>query len=125
MHKVWVGKNNATYELPNVVFEPSNFSERELTHQGFLIAKTEDLNNEKMDDYSSTIQDFIKKSDTNKGVSYGEPFLIFKKGSDLDKPTLYNRYSSLKKGNDALTITYWAQYKNKIVWSKPVSIALK
>lgn len=125
LHKPFFGKNYATYTLPKVTLEPNQLDKNELNHRGFLIAKAEALNNTKMDDHSPVIQEFV--NDTNKEVSYDNKCLIFQEDLTQEKQLtdqLYKAYKDEKQSDQTLVISYWAQYKDKIIWSSPVSIKL-
>lgn len=115
--------NYATFTPPKVSIEPNEFDKKEMMPRGFVIAEHLTSNSTKMDDYSSTIQNFI--NDKQK-VSQSNKFIIFQEQltqtqQDRLKQELYD---ACRKADGTLGIGYWAQYKNKIIWSKPVSIKL-
>ncbi|MGI2261794.1 hypothetical protein ACRRVA_00485 [Candidatus Cardinium hertigii] len=116
-----LSKSYVNYILPNVTLTPSQSDKNNLVDRGFLIAKGENIN-----DLSSEIDSFIK---TNKGIFYNNKFLIFQE--DLTEAmkqklvdNMYEAYENESGGHQTLKISYWAKYKNKIVWSSPVSIKL-
>lgn len=127
LHTPLFSKNYATYTLPTVRL--GQLDKNELNHRGFLIAKAEALNNTKMDDHSPVIDEFIKNkiNDKNKEISYDNKFLIFQEDLTQTKQfreLLYTVYKD-KQNYQSLVISYWAQYKDKIIWSNPVSIIIK
>ncbi|CDG49613.1 hypothetical protein [Cardinium endosymbiont of Bemisia tabaci] len=115
------------YNLPKVTLTPKQLDKNKLAHGGFLIAKAAQLNGSKMDNHSDVIRNFIKNK--NRPIFYDGTFLIFQEeltgGMEQDLVrNMYDAYKNESAGNQALKISYWAEYENKIVWSSPVSIEL-
>ncbi|WP_342265378.1 hypothetical protein [Cardinium endosymbiont of Philonthus spinipes] len=120
------GSSGATYTLPKVNLEPSDFDTNNIPQRGFLITKNlEGGAAPTIANFSDKIQKFI---DDSKGVDHDKSnqTVIFREDNQNDlKEILYDAYNSEKKGKYTLVIGYWAQYKDQIIWSEPVSIELK
>ncbi|MGI2298957.1 hypothetical protein ACRRVB_04220 [Candidatus Cardinium hertigii] len=127
---VWwnlLSKPYIDYSLPKVTLTPKQLDKDKPQNRGFLIAKVGKLNGSKMDDHNDVIDNFIRNK--NGAISHDGTFLIFEEElteamQQTLKSNMYEAYQNESEGNRTLEICYWAEYKNKIVWSSPVSIEL-